>query len=182
VQDVIGVLVNNANDSGSVARLASVVGGTKWNGQFPGNAAVADYFAGSFSQLGGIIQSITARECGGALTLQKRFNDASIDPSDSGVWEYQSEQGSKVLDYGSNSSVTFQHEFQVGETVKQFWIEEQPRAGFVVDRVTCKSRGVDVPLSRIVRTDPATPGDPVRFTIDLQPDEALSCFVWSNRV
>lgn len=180
VQDVIGVLVNNANDSNSVSRLASVVGGTKWNGQFPGNAEVADYFAGSFSDLGGIIQSITARECGGALTLQKRFNDGT-NPSSSGVWEFQSEQGSKVLDYGSNSSVTFQHEFQVGETVKEFWIEEQPRAGWIVDRVTCKSRGNDVPASRIVRTDPATAGDPVRFTIDLQPDEALSCFVWSDR-
>ena len=181
VQDVIGVLVNNANDSASVNRLASVVGGTKWDGQFPGNAEVADYFAGSFSQLGGIIQSITARECGGALTIQKRFDDSSIDPSDSGVWEYQSEQGSKVLDYGSDSSVTFQHEFQVGETSKEFWIEEQPRAGWVVDRMTCKSRGTDVDPSRIVRTDPATPGDPVRFTVDLRPDEALSCFVWSDR-
>ena len=103
------------------------------------------------------------------------------------MWEYQSEQGSKVLDYGSNSSVTFQHEFQVGETVKEFWIEEQPRAGWVVDRVTCKSRGgACCPASRrertpIERTDPATPGDPVRFTIDLEPDEALSCFVWSDR-
>ena len=180
VQDVIGVLVNNANSTGSVNRLASVVGGTKWDGQFPGNAEVADYFAGSFSELGGIIQSITARECGGALTIQKRFNDASVDPSDTGVWEYQSEQGSKVLDYGSDSSVTFQHEFQVGENTKEFWIEEQPRAGWSVDRVTCKSRGVDVPAADIVRTDPATPGDPVRFTIDLQPDEALSCFVWSD--
>ncbi len=180
VQDVIGVLVSNANSTGSVNRLASVVGGTKWDGQFPGNAAVADYFAGSFSQLGGIIQSITARECGGALTIQKRFNDGT-NPSATGVWEYQSEQGSKVLDYGSNSSVTFQHEFQVGETFKSFWIEEQPRAGWVVDRMTCKSRGVDVPSSRIVRTDPATAGDPVRFTVDLRPDEALSCFVWTDR-
>lgn len=181
VQDVIGVLVNNANSTSSVNRLASVVGGTKWDGEFPGNAEVADYFAGSFSELGGIIQSITARECGGALTIQKRFNDPSIDPSDTGVWEYQSEQGSKVLDYGSNSSVTFQHEFQVGETAKEFWIEEQPRAGWVIDRVTCTSRGVDVPAGDIVRTDPDTPGDPVRFTIDLQPDEALSCFVWSDQ-
>ena len=97
------------------------------------------------------------------------------------MWEYQSEQGSKVLDYGSNSSVTFQHEFQVGETFKSFWIEEQPRAGWVVDRMTCKSRGVDIASSRIVRTDPATPGDPVRFTVDLRPDEALSCFVWTDR-
>lgn len=181
VQDVIGVLVNNANSTDSVNRLASVVGGTKWDGQFPGNAEVADYFAGSFSQLGGIIQSITARECGGALTIQKRFNNGSINPSNTGVWEFQSEQGSKVLDYGSDSSVTFQHEFQVGESFKEFWIEEQPRAGWIVDRMTCKSRGIDVPASRIVRTNPATPGDPVRFTVDLRPDEALSCFVWSNQ-
>ncbi len=180
VQDVIGVLVGNPS-SASVNRLASVVGGTKWDGEFPGNAEVADYFAGSFDELGGIVQSLTARECGGALTLQKRFNDSGIDPADSGVWEYQSEQGSKVLDYGSNSSVTFQHEFQVGEYVKEFWIEEQPRAGWVVDRVTCKSRGVGIDNDRIERTDPATPGDPVRFTIDLEPDEALSCFVWSDQ-
>ena len=49
VQDVIGVLVNNLNNNASVNRLASVVGGTKWDGQFPGNAEVADYFAGSFA-------------------------------------------------------------------------------------------------------------------------------------
>lgn len=182
VTDLIGVYVSNSSSNASVQRLASVVGGTAWNKQFPGNADVADYFAGSFAQLGGIVQSITARECGGALTLQKRFSDGTT-PSTTGVWDFQSEQGSKILDYGSDSSVTFQHQFQTGQNSKDFWIEEQPRDGWVVGDATCEEAGQPLSAadaaSRISRVDPGN-GDPVRFTFELLPDQALSCIIESH--
>lgn len=181
VTDLIGVYVNNSSSAASVQRLASVVGGTPWNNQFPGNADVADYFAGDFDQLGGIVQSITARECGGALTLQKRFTD-STSPSTTGVWDFQSEQGSKILDYGNDSSVTFQHQFQTGQTTKEFWVEEQPRDGWVVGDARCEEGGEEIvgaeAASRITRVDPGN-GDPVRFTFTLLPDQALSCIIES---
>jgi prepilin-type N-terminal cleavage/methylation domain-containing protein len=183
VSEIIGVLVRNGGDPGSssVQRLASVVGGTAWDGNFPGNAEVADYFAGNFDQLGSIVQSIAQRECGGALTLQKRFTDGT-NPSVTGVWEFQSEQGSKVLDYGNDSSVTFQHQFQTGQPTYDFWIEEQPRDGWVLDSVTCESAGVDVTLDpgRIQEIPPAQTGDPIRYVFNLQPDEALSCLMTSR--
>lgn len=182
VTDLIGVYVNNSSSSASIARLATVVGGTAWNNNFPGNADVADYFAGSFDQLGGIVQSITARECGGALTLQKRFSDGTA-AATTGVWDFQSEQGSKILDYGNDSSVTFQHQFQTGETNKEFWVEEQPRDGWVVGDATCEEGGeaftAAEAASRISRVDPGN-GDPVRFTFTLLPDQALSCIIEST--
>lgn len=181
VTDLIGVYVNNSSSAASIARLASVVGGTPWNNQFPGNADVADYFAGEFDQLGGIVQSITARECGGALTLQKRFSDGTS-PSTTGVWDFQSEQGSKILDYGNDSSVTFQHQFQTGQNTKEFWVEEQPRDGWVVGDATCEEGGLAFTAaqaaSRITRVDPGN-GDPVTFTFTLLPDQALSCIIES---
>ena len=176
VTDIIGVMVNNTSNESSINRLGSVVGGVRWDGNLPGNAAEADYYAGNFDQLGTIVRSITARECGGALTIQKSFSDGTP-ASSTGVWEFQSEQGSKVLDYGSSSSVTFQHDFQTTETFKEFWIEEQPRAGWVVDDISCTSEGLPLTTAPVKTT---TPGQPDRFTIRLEPDQAVSCFIESD--
>lgn len=186
VQEIVGVLVGDTSSSyveEAVESIRAVVGGTEWDGALPGNAAVANYFAADFDELGPILEEINRRECGGAITIQKRFND-STSPSTTGVWDFQSPQGNKVLDHGSSSSVTFQHAFQTGETSKEFWIEEQIRDGWVVDRMECESRGAAIAAGRIVRDEPDTStGDdrPVRFNIDLQPDEALSCFIFSDR-
>lgn len=182
VEDVVGVLVGSTNN---VGKLEQVVGGTAWNG-LPGsdpnsNADLADYFAADFAQLGDVVRSIVQRECGGALTLQKRFTDGT-DPSTTGVWEFfNDEQGTKTLDYGSASSVTFQHTFQEGSTSHEFLIEERPRDGWVLDDVTCEVGGQ--PLTdptRVTREDPDNPGDPVRYRFTLQADEAMSCLVISR--
>jgi hypothetical protein len=178
VKDIVGVLVGATTYED---RLATVVGGTAWDGGNPGNAAVADYFATDFSRLGEVIDEITKRECGGALTIQKRFSDGA-NPSSSGVWDFESEQGGKSLDYGSASSVTFQHQFQNGDTSYDFWIEEIPRDGFALNDVACEVGGDPVPASRITRIDPANAEDPVRYVFDIRADEAMSCLFVSDIV
>lgn len=178
VKDVVGVLVGATTYED---RLATVVGGTAWDGGNPGNAAVADYFATDFSRLGEVIGEITKRECGGALTIQKRFSDGA-NPSASGVWDFESEQGGKSLDYGSASSVTFQHQFQNGDASYDFWIEEIPRDGFALNDVACEVGGDPVSASRITRIDPANAEDPVRYVFDIRADEAMSCLFVSDIV
>lgn len=180
VSDIVGVLVG---DTDNVEKLADVVGGTAWNA-LPtsdpnSNAQVADYFAADFDELGDVVKSIAQRECGGALTLQKRFTDGT-NPSTTGVWDFfNNEQGTKTLDYGVASSVTFQHTFLEGETFKEFSIEEQPRDGWVLQNPTCEVGGSPVDPDRIERVDPTEPGDPVRWVFELQPDQAMSCLMHS---
>lgn len=183
---IIGVLVGaTAKSTASVDRLKRVVGNVAWNGtgaSKPGNAATADYFipasGGSFAELGNVLRAISAAECGGTVTVQKRVDDGSgnLTTSDQ-PWTYTTDTGVQDLDPSTSSSITFDYQFAAGVTERSIEITEQPADGFVLDRVLCTSFGEPFDASR----QSAASGGSAGVTLRLRPDEAVSCTFVSRR-
>jgi len=172
---IIGILVGSANDSRE-ERLASVVGTNKWNGSGPddlGNAVAADYFAESFDQLGTVLRSIAAAECGGTVTVRKQLDDGSVPV---GQWNYSSPTGDQVLDTGAESSITFDFNFENGTISQTVRITEEVRSGYTFLRGDCTSGGVALDASRVVQQPDGVAG----IEVTLGPDEAVSCVMVSE--
>jgi type II secretory pathway component PulJ len=182
---VIGVLVGaTSTSSSSIGRMKQVVGSNTWTGTGPtnpGNAATADLFipsGGTFAQLGTVLRSISAAECGGTVTIQKQIDDGTGKLSDSAQpWTYTTETGVAELDPSRASSITFDFQFPSGTTSKTIELVETPADGFVLDRVVCQSGGTAFPTARQQAASNGAAG--VRLTV--QPDEAVSCVFISKR-
>ena len=177
---VIGVLVGaTASSTDAVSRLKQVVGPTVWNGTSaanPGNAATADLFipanGGGFAELGNVLRAISAAECGGTVTVQKRIADSSGNLSISTQpWSYTTATGVQELDPSRASSITFDYQFATGVTERVVEIIEQPANGFVLVSVDCSSFGEPIDAAR---KSPAAGGVP-GVSLRLRPDEAVSC-------
>jgi hypothetical protein len=183
---VIGVMVGNkASNPTYVGYLQDVVGALEWNGSVAGdgsvdvgNAVTADFFTGSFDQLGGVLRSIMIAECGGTLTLQKRIDTGpsgspSLSTPTEGVWSYSTENGVRELDRAITSSITFDYIFDSGGPTKSVQVTEQPVPGYVWDRAECTSDGTSVPS--IVNSDGS-----FGVTVTVSADQAVSCLMISR--
>lgn len=174
---VIGVLVG-PEDATREQQLADVVGTNKWTGTGPdnlGNAVAADYFASEFSQLGAVLRSIMAAECGGTVTVRKALTDGSV-PS-TGKWNYSTETGDQVLDTSNAKSITFDFTFDVGEASKTIVIREEVLAGYSFVRADCSVNGAPITDPTLIEQSPdGIPG--VELTVE--PDSAVSCVMVSQ--
>lgn len=177
---IIGVIVGNAaNQSGPTNTLKAVVGNVGWNGTGPdnvGNAAAADYFAGSFDELGSVLRSIMVAECGGTVTVQKRIDNGGTLDDATGVWTYTTETGVRDLDRSSSAAITFDYAFPTGQPLRTIQITETPKDGFAFDRAECSSNGVPLDPARVRAPDEGVPG----VVLDIQPDQAVSCLMISR--
>lgn len=174
---IVGVLVGPGGAT-LESQLAQVVGTNKWNGTGPsnlGNAVAADYFASSFSQLGPVLRSIMAAQCGGTVTVRKQLNDGS---SPGGRWTYSSETGDQVLDLATKSSVTFDFTFNAGVISRTITIREEVKAGYAFNRAECTVGGAPVAPANIVQSPDGSPGVQLTFG----PDKAISCVMISNPI
>lgn len=172
---IIGVLVGNPTST-LENNLASVVGNNKWNGTGPddlGNAVAADYFTGSFDQLGTVLRSIAAAECGGTITVRKQLDDGTVP---SGQWNYSSPTGDQVLDTTAQSSITFDFNFETGTIEQTVRITEEVQSGYAFLRADCSSAGTALDPSRVVQQPDGVAG--VEVTVG--PDEAVSCIMVSE--
>jgi hypothetical protein len=182
---IVGVLVGNDASTTNQDRMKSVVGNVVWNGtgpSNPGNAAAADFFlptnSASFAQLGNVLRAISAAQCGGTVTVQKRIDTAGTLGEATGVWSYTTDVGVRELDTAQSSSITFDYTFPNGTTTRQVQITESPRAGFVFSRAECSSGGVPLPSGRVASPSDGSPG----VVVTLTPDEAVSCLMISSPV
>jgi hypothetical protein len=176
---IVGVLVGPDAGTDLEDNLAAVVGPTKWTGTGPddlGNAADADYFVGSFSQLGGILRSIVSAECGGTVTIRKGIDGSVGD--DTGTWTYTTDGGGPdlVLDTAVAASVTFSYSFATNTIVRSVLVTEEPRAGYTFVRGDCQIGGQPIAPSKIVQKPDGVAG----VQIQLAPDEAVSCVMVST--
>jgi prepilin-type N-terminal cleavage/methylation domain-containing protein len=163
---VIGVGVGTSFKSGSTGykNLEKVVGSVAWDGGAPGNAAVANIFSGNFTQLGSIMRSIMASECGGTVSV-KHATEGST--AINGPWTYTTETGTKVLNPTKSANITF--DYSLGSaTTKQVEILETPQQGQTLVRVTCTSAGVALGPDRVTQV----PGG-VKVVVGV--NEAISC-------
>ncbi|MFT4774774.1 MAG: prepilin-type N-terminal cleavage/methylation domain-containing protein [Candidatus Azotimanducaceae bacterium] len=176
---IIGVLVG----PGSAAleqNLAEVVGGNKWTGSVDlatgeidlQNAVSADYFTGDFDQLGDVLRSIMAAQCGGTVTVQKEIIDGIAD----GMWTYSTNIGDSTLDLDLTSSLTFDFSFDGGDTVRDVLIHEEVRDGYTFSHAECTSGGVPVAGSNMIQSPDDVPG----VLLAIEPDQAVSCTMFSN--
>jgi len=184
--ETIGVMVGNAgNSSAAMQRLLDVAGGVGsrnlWNGSVSptgvvnvGNAATADVFKGSFSQLGGILKSIMIAECGGTLTLQKRVQTAPgvVDAPATGKFTFVTSLGDRVLDRDVTSSVTFDYPFAPGVATKTVEVRETT-PGYRFLRAECTAEGVPVPTGPL-------PDGTAGAAISVSVDKAVSCLMISE--
>jgi hypothetical protein len=180
---IVGVLVGNDANSTNQDRMRSVVGPVNWNGTGPtnlGNAAAADFFlptnSASFAQLGNVLRAISAAQCGGTVTVQKRVEVGGVLTETSGTWNYTTEVGVRELDLAQTSSITFDYTFATGSTTRTVQISETPVAGYVFVRADCTSGGVALPAQRMSSPTDGSPG----VVITLTPDEAISCIMVSR--
>ncbi|MFZ9230378.1 MAG: prepilin-type N-terminal cleavage/methylation domain-containing protein [Ilumatobacteraceae bacterium] len=180
---IVGVLVGNDASTTNQDRMRSVVGPVTWNGTGPsnlGNASAADFFlpsnSASFSQLGNVLRAISAAQCGGTVTVQKRLESNGVVSEATGTWNYTTDVGVRELDLSSASSITFDYTFPTGTTSRAVSIIETPVAGYVFVRAECTSGGVALPASRISSPSDGTPG----VVVTLTPDEAVSCLMISR--
>ncbi len=179
---IIGVMVGNqAGNPKYVGYLKDVVGGEEWDGSVAadgtvdvGNAVAADFFTGSFSQLGGVLRSIMIAECGGTVTVRKGIDDGS---TASGRWNYSTEVGDQILDADVTNSITFDFGFSSGVTTREVIVREEVRDGYTFVRADCSSRGqLITDTSKVKPLGSGTPG----VAIQLRPDEAISCVMVSE--
>jgi len=180
---IVGVLVGNDASTTNQDRMKSVVGSVAWNGTGPtnpGNAAAADFFlpanSASFSQLGNVMRAITAAQCGGTVTVQKRIEVDGQSTEATGSWNYTTDVGVRELDTTTSSSITFDYTFPSGTTSRTVQITETPRDGFVFVRADCSVVGAPVAPSRIAAPTDGSPG----VVLTLAPDEAVSCVMISR--
>ena len=180
---VVGVLVGNDASTTNQDRMRSVVGPVTWNGTGPtnlGNASAADFFlpanSASFAQLGNVLRAISAAQCGGTVTVQKRIEVASSLVEASGVWSYTTDVGVRELDLATSSSITFDYTFPTGTTTRSVRIGETPVAGYRFVRAECTSAGAPLGADRITSPTDGTSG----VIVTLTPDEAVSCVMISR--
>lgn len=172
---LVGVLVGQTNES----NMKAVVGNTKYSAS-ENNAASADYFAGSFDQMGDLLREIAVAECGGTITVQKRIDTGSglVSPS-SGVWNYTAESGTSTLDRSKASSVTFDYNI-AGNATTTDTIYEQVGGDYVFDRYECYSQGQLLASPKVSPALDAETGDVVPgVQVTIRPDEAISCLMIS---
>jgi prepilin-type N-terminal cleavage/methylation domain-containing protein len=176
---VIGVIVGNGASNTSL--LTDVVGDNAWSGSVrpdgsidAGNAISADYFAGSFSDLGGVLRSLMIAECGGTVTLRKQLDDTTVPP---GVWSYSSPTGGRVLDTASQSSITFDFNFENGDIEQIIRITEEARSGYTFLRGDCSVAGAALDPSLVVQR----PDGEAAVDVTVRPDQAVSCVMVSER-
>ncbi|MFN5605003.1 MAG: prepilin-type N-terminal cleavage/methylation domain-containing protein, partial [Actinomycetes bacterium] len=174
---VVGVLVGNDASTTNQDRMRSVVGPVTWNGTGPtnlGNASAADFFlpanSASFAQLGNVLRAISAAQCGGTVTVQKRIEVGGSLVEASGVWSYTTDVGVRELDLATSSSITFDYTFPTGTTTRSVRIGETPVAGYTFVRAECTSAGAPLGADRITSPTDGTSG----VIITLTPDEAVS--------
>jgi prepilin-type N-terminal cleavage/methylation domain-containing protein len=177
---IIGVLVG----PGSAAleqNLADVVGGNKWTGSVDPdtgeidlqNAVSADYFTGDFDQLGDVLRSIVAAQCGGTVTVQKEIIGGTAD----GLWTYSTYIGASTLDLDLTSSLTFDFSFDDGDTVRDVIIHEEVRDGYTFSHAECSVGGVLITDPSIITQNPdGVPG----VLLSIEPDQAVNCTMVSN--
>jgi prepilin-type N-terminal cleavage/methylation domain-containing protein len=168
-----------APSTSSQDRLKGIVGPVEWDGKpfNEGNAKSADFFTGSFDQLGDIFQEIFAGDCGGTVTIQKRFdNGGVISAPSAGIYHYSTAAPysySNKLNASLVRSLTFDFPLDNGA----IWvpINEDPITGYALDRVECYVRGTLVPTR--VRSYVDAQGQPVTNGREIQviPNEAMSC-------
>ncbi|MCE2764395.1 MAG: VWA domain-containing protein [Ilumatobacteraceae bacterium] len=180
---VVGVLVGNDASTTNQDRMRSVVGPVTWNGTGPtnlGNASAADFFlpanSASFAQLGNVLRAISAAQCGGTVTVQKRIEVGGSLVEASGVWSYTTDVGVRELDLATSSSITFDYTFPTGTTTRSVRIGETPVAGYTFVRAECTSAGAPLGADRITSPTDGTSG----VIITLTPDEAVSCVMISR--
>lgn len=180
---VVGVLVGNDASTTNQGRMRSVVGPVTWNGTGPtnlGNASAADFFlpanSASFAQLGNVLRAISAAQCGGTVTVQKRIEVAGSLVEASGVWSYTTDVGVRELDLATSSSITFDYTFPTGTTTRSVRIGETPVAGYTFVRAECTSAGAPLGADRITSPTDGTSG----VIVTLTPDEAVSCVMISR--
>lgn len=173
---VIGVLVGPSNPDRE-QRIADVVGANRWTGTGPddiGNAVAADYFASDFSQLGAVLRSIMAAECGGTVTMRKQLTDGSTPTT--GKWNYSTETGDQVLDASATKSVTFDFQFGAGDSTKTVVIREEVLAGYSFVRADCEVNGTPI-IDPLIITQ--SPGGVPGVELVIEPDQAVSCVMVS---
>ncbi|MEM9040160.1 MAG: prepilin-type N-terminal cleavage/methylation domain-containing protein, partial [Actinomycetota bacterium] len=178
---VIGIIVGTeAANATAVANLEAVVGSNEWDGAIRpdgsidvGNAVAADFFRGSFSELGAVLRSITIAECGGTLTLRKQLDDGTTPP---GTWTYTSPTGEIGLDTDVQSSVTLDFNFDSGVFQQTVRITEEPRSGFSFVRGDCTVAGQPIDSDRVVQRPDGVPG----IDVTVRADEAVSCVMISE--
>lgn len=180
---VVGVLVGNDASTTNQDRMRSVVGPVTWNGTGPtnlGNASAADFFlpanSASFAQLGNVLRAISAAQCGGTVTVQKRIEVGGSLVEASGVWSYTTDVGVRELDLATSSSITFDYTFPTGTTTRSVRIGETPVAGYTFVRAECTSAGAPLGADRITSPTDGTSG----VIVTLTPDEAVSCVMISR--
>lgn len=174
---VIGILVGPEN-AGREQKLADVVGSNKWTGTGPdnlGNAVAADYFASEFSQLGDVLRSIMAAECGGTVTVRKELTNGTTPAT--GKWNYSTETGDQVLDVSTAQSVTFDFSFESGQASRTIVIREEVVAGYSFVRGDCEVNGAAITdPSMITQSPDGAPG----VELVVEPDAAVSCVMVSQ--
>ena len=177
---IIGVLVGPGGST-LEQNLAAVVGGNKWTGSVDPdtgdidlqNAVSADYFAGAFDQLGDVLRSIMAAQCGGTVTVQKEVNGEIA----SGVWTYSTNIGDSTLDLDLGSSLTFDFTFDSGDTIRDVLIHEEVRDGYTFSHAACSASGVPITDPDIITQNPGgAPG----VLLSIEPDQAVNCTMVSN--
>lgn len=180
---IVGVLVGNAASTINQNRMRSVVGPVTWNGTGPtnlGNASAADFFlpanSASFAQLGNVLRAISAAQCGGTVTVQKRLEIGGSLVEANGVWSYTTDVGVRELDLATSSSITFDYTFRTGTTSRSVRISETPVAGYTFVRAECTSAGAALTAGRLAPPADGTPG----VVVTLTPDEAVSCVMISR--
>ncbi|MFN3256565.1 MAG: type II secretion system protein J [Ilumatobacter sp.] len=168
---IVGVLVGPGG-AALETNLATVVGSNAWNGTGPddlGNAIAADYFTGSFAQLGEVLRSIMAAQCGGTVTVRKGIESGTP----TGLWTYSTETGDQVLDTSTADSITFDFSFEPGVIERTITIREEAKDGFSFVEGRCSVSGVPIDPSspKVVQQPDGIPG----VAVVLGPDEAISC-------
>lgn len=178
---VIGIMVGAlANNSTYVDYLKQVVGQNEWTGQVNvdgsvdvGNAVAADFFTGSFSELGSVLRSIMIAECGGTLTVRKQLADGSTPP---GNWNYSSPTGDQVLSTATQSSITFDFNFPSGTIQQTVRLTEEARSGYSFVRGDCSAGGSPLAAGDVVQQPDGIAG----IDVVVRPDQAVSCVMVSE--
>jgi prepilin-type N-terminal cleavage/methylation domain-containing protein len=177
----IYVYAASSPSTASKDRLKGIVGPVEWTGGTTNpvtlaNARSADFFTGDFDQLGDIFQQIFAGDCGGTVTIQKRFDSGSglVAPT-AGVYHYSSASPaySNEINASIAPSITFDFPVDGGST----WvaINEDPIVGYQLDRVDCYSRGVLQPTRVRTYVDANNVTVTNGFEIQVVANEAMSC-------
>jgi len=176
---IIGVLVGPGG-AALEQNLADVVGGNKWTGSVDPdtgdidlkNAVSADYFTGNFDELGGVLRSIMAAQCGGTVTVQKKV----VGETASGRWTYKTNIGDSTLDLDLTSALTFDFTFDSEATVRDVLILEEVRYGYTFSHAECSVGGVAVPEATMTQSPEGAAG----VLLSIEPDQAVHCTMVSN--